>query len=70
MWTKEDKEQELAQYEAWRSEFKHMRRIQRERQELKEKEDALNSARTKGQKGLLTARSSMVYEDLKMQGAY
>ena len=48
MMTKEEKEDELAKYEVWRNEFKDRRRMQKERLELKEKEDAQNSARTKG----------------------
>ena len=48
MMTKEEKEDELAKYEVWRNEFKDRKRMQKERLELKEKEDAQNSARTKG----------------------
>lgn len=70
MMTKEEKEDELAKYEVWRNEFKDRKRMQKERLELKEKEDAQNSARTKGQKGLLTARSSIISEDLKNYGAH
>ena len=47
MWTKEEKEEELALYEAWRNEFKDTKRMQKERQELREQEDAQYSARTK-----------------------